>query len=74
MPDQVDDGLNDEGVTFAMEFRGRRVGVEDVPARADPDTGEHFFSPDTVDRLREIIWSGHEPDRLLGTPVFRFAA
>lgn len=74
MPDQLNDGLVDELVTFSMEFRGRTVVVEDVPARVDPETREQFFTPETVDRLHAIILRGGEADRVAETPVFRFAA
>lgn len=74
MPNQVDDGLADELVTFSMEYRGRRVVVEDVPARVDRETGEQFFAPETVERLRAIVYSGREPDRYTATPTYKFAA
>lgn len=71
---QLEDNLVETLVTYSMQFRGRFVLVENVPARVDPETGEQFFSPDTVDRLHEIIRGGREPDRVVETPVFRFAA
>jgi hypothetical protein len=74
MPNQVDDGLVDELVTFSMEFRGRTVIVEDVPARVDPETGERFFSAETYDRLHAIIRSGCEPDQHAPGATYRFAA
>ncbi len=61
-------------VTYTLEVDGRIVIVENVPARVDEETGERFFAPDTVERLQEIVWSGGEPDRIVPTPVFEFAA
>ena len=74
MPNQVDDGLVDELVTFSMEFRGRIVSVEGVPARVDPETGEQFFTAETFDRLHAIIRNGCEPERHAPGVTYRFAA
>lgn len=61
-------------VTYSIEYGGRIVIIENVPARVDPETGEQFFSPETVERLQAIVWSGRQPDRVAETPVFQFAA
>ncbi len=66
-------GLLDQRVTYSVEYRGRVIIIENVPARVDPETGEQFFSPETVERVQEIVWSGREPDRVVETPVFQFA-
>jgi hypothetical protein len=71
-PDR-EDRLVDRLVTFSIEDGGRLVIIENVPASVDPETDERFFSPDTVERLQAIVWSGHEPDRIAQTPVYRFA-
>jgi YgiT-type zinc finger domain-containing protein len=73
MTDEIDDRLEERLVTFSMEYHGCTVVIENVPARVDPQTGEEFFSPDTVERLQAIVWS-QEPDRESETPVFQFAA
>ena len=70
----IEDNLVETLVTYSTQVHGRFVIVENVPARVDPDTGEQFFSPDTVDRLHDILLSGREPDHVVETPVFRFAA
>ncbi|HEX8393239.1 MAG TPA: hypothetical protein VF665_12915 [Longimicrobium sp.] len=74
MQSQVDDGLVDELVTFSMEFRGRTVVVEEVPARVDPETGERFFSAETYDRLHAIIRGGCDSERHAPGVTYRFAA
>jgi YgiT-type zinc finger domain-containing protein len=61
-------------VTYTIEFSGRVIVIENVPARVDPETGEQFFSPATVERLQAIVWSDRQPDRVMETPVFEFAA
>lgn len=66
--------LKDRFVTYTLEYRGRMIIIENVPARVDTETGEQFFSPETVERLQAIVWSGREPDRVIQTAVFQFAA
>lgn len=61
-------------VNYTIEVNGRIVLVDHVPARVNEETGERFFAPETVERLQEIIWSMNEPDRIIETPVFEFAA
>ncbi len=61
-------------VTYTVEIEGRVIIVENVPARVDEETGERYFSPSTVERLQEIMWSERAPDRVVATPVFEFAA
>jgi YgiT-type zinc finger domain-containing protein len=61
-------------VTYTVEIDGRIIIVENVPARVDEETGERYFSPSTVERLQEIMWSEQAPDRVVETPVFEFAA
>ena len=61
-------------VTYTLEIDGRLVVVEHVPARVDPETGERFFAPATVERLHEIVRGPGLPDRVMETPVFEFAA
>lgn len=61
-------------VTYTVEIDGRFIIVENVPARVDEETGERYFSPSTVERLQEIMWSEQAPDRVVETPVFEFAA
>jgi YgiT-type zinc finger domain-containing protein len=64
----------DRLVTYSVEYEGRIIIVENVPARVDPETGERFYAPETVEQLQAIVWSGRQPDRVAQTPVFEFAA
>jgi YgiT-type zinc finger domain-containing protein len=61
-------------VTYTLEQDGRFFIVENVPARVCVETGEQFFSPDTVERLQRMIWEGHTPKKVIQTPVYEFAA
>ena len=52
---------------------GRLVIIENVPAKVCLETGERFFSPETVEHLQQIIWEKQEPKRMVEAPVFEFA-
>jgi YgiT-type zinc finger domain-containing protein len=66
--------LVEQRVTYTLEMNGKLFVVENVPARVNPETGEQFFSPDTVERLHEIIRGQEKPVRVVETPVFDYAA
>lgn len=72
--DEIDDRLEERLVTFTMKYHGRIVTIENVPARVDPDTGEEYFSPETVDQLQAIIWGGSHADLEAPAQVVQFAA
>jgi hypothetical protein len=61
-------------VTYTLEMNGRVYVVENVPARVDLDTGQQLFSPETVERLQEILQGHEKPVRVIETPVFDYAA
>jgi YgiT-type zinc finger domain-containing protein len=61
-------------VTYTVELDGRFYVIEHVPARVCEETGEQFFSPQTVERIHQIIRSNKKPDRTIQTPVYEFAA
>ncbi len=48
-------------VTYSIEVDGRFVIIEDVPARVNVETGEKYFSPETVERLQQTVWEWHCP-------------
>jgi YgiT-type zinc finger domain-containing protein len=61
-------------VTYTVEIDGRVVVVENVPARVSVETGEQYFSPETVERLHSIVRGERKPVRTIQTPVYEFAA
>ena len=69
----MNETMIDTQVTYALEQDGKFFLVEHVPARVCRETGEQFFSPDTVEHLHDVIESGKKPARLIETPVFDFA-
>lgn len=62
-----------KNVTYTVEIDGKFVIVENVPARVCLETGERYFSPETVERLQRTIWGQKKPSRYVETPVFQFA-
>lgn len=66
--------LVERKVAYALEMGGKFFVIEYVPARVREETGEQFFSPETVERLQQIVREQHEPKRVIETPVYEFAA
>ncbi len=60
-------------VTYIVEVEGKLMVVENVPARVGLETGEQFFSPDTVERLQHVVWAQRKPTRVIEVPVYEFA-
>ncbi len=61
-------------VTYSIEVNGWFVIIEDVPARVNVETGERFFSPETVECLQQVVWERCQPVRTIETPVYDYAA
>jgi len=59
-------------VTYSLEFGGKFYIIEHVPARVCRETGEHFFSPETVEHIQTLIKRGEEPARVIETPVYEY--
>ncbi len=72
--DYPEEALVEQRVTYTLEIDGEFIIVENVPARVNPETGERFFSPETVERLQCIVWERQQPSRVVKTLVFEFAA
>jgi hypothetical protein len=72
--DTSEEQFTEERVTYTLQKGETFVLVENVPARVSVQTGERFFSPETVEQLQALIWGEAEPVRVIATPVFRFAA
>jgi YgiT-type zinc finger domain-containing protein len=60
-------------VTYTLEHGGEFYIIEQVPARVCKETGEQFFAPETVEHIQGIIKSKKEPDRVIETPVYKYA-
>lgn len=69
----MEETMVDAKVTYTLEHGGRFFIVENVPARVSKETGEQYFAPETVERIRAIIKGRQRPDRVIETPVYDHA-
>jgi len=72
-PDRTET-MADRLVTYTVEVDGRVIVIEHVPARVCLETGERYFSPQTVERIHAIVHGGAKPSRTLTAPVYDFGA
>ena len=63
----------DQKVRYTLEVEGKLIIIENVPARVCLETGEQFFSPETVEHLQQMVWEERKPARVVEVPVFEFA-
>jgi YgiT-type zinc finger domain-containing protein len=73
-PQRPIETMENRQVTYTIEVDGRIVVIEHVPARVCVETGEPFFSPETVERIHAIVRGERRPVRTMQTPVYEFAA
>jgi hypothetical protein len=66
--------LVEKNVTYSIEVNGRFFLIENVPARVNIETGERYFSPETVERLQQAVWEQYQPVRTIEIPVYEYAA
>ena len=59
-------------ITYTLEHGGRFYIIEHVPARVCRETGEQFFSPETVEHIQALIKGGKKPTRVMETPVYEY--
>jgi len=63
----------DAKVTYTLEHGGKFYIVEHVPARVCKETGEQYFSPETVERIQALITGKKKPNKVIETPVYEYA-
>jgi len=68
------EALVEQTVTYHIEIARRLYLVVNVPARVNVETGEKYFSPETVERLQRVVWERCRPVRTIETPVYEYAA
>lgn len=71
--DTWNETMTESKVTYTLEMDGKFFIIENVPARVCEETGEQFFSPETVERLQKTIWGREKPKKMVETPVYEFA-
>jgi len=64
--------LIERKVTYTLQYEGKFYIIENVPARVNEETGEQFFSPDTVEQIQKKIFDQEEPDKVIETPVYTY--
>lgn len=66
--------LEEKRITYTQELEGKVYVVSDVPALVCPQCGEQYLSPDTVDRIQEVIEKGEKGKTkpVKQIPVFHF--
>jgi len=70
----LEEHFTEQHITYVLETEGKLFVIENVPARVSEETGEQLFSPETVERLQQMVWAKQKPVRILETPVYEFAA
>jgi YgiT-type zinc finger domain-containing protein len=69
----MSESLIETEVTYTLALDGKFFLIERVPARVCRETGEQFFSPETVERIQQLIQNKHKPVKTIRTPVFEYA-
>lgn len=64
----------EQKVNYTLEMEGKFFIIENVPARVCVETGEPLFSPETVERIQQMIRGKEKPSRIIETPVYKFMA
>jgi YgiT-type zinc finger domain-containing protein len=54
----IQETLIETRVSYTIELQGQLYLIEQVPARACQETGEDYFSPETVEQIQALIKSG----------------
>ena len=67
------ENLTERLVRYTLEHEGKFYIVENVPARVNEETGEQFFSPETVERLQKTIMGKSKPSKVIETPVYNYS-
>ncbi len=65
--------LVEQFVAYTLFQDGQLFVVENVLALVDVETGEQYFSPQTVERAQRISREKRQPARFIQTPVYEFA-
>ncbi len=60
-------------VTYTLEHQGKFYIIEHVPVRVCRETGEEYFSPETVENIQNLIKDHKKPVRTIETPIYNYA-
>ncbi|MDE3001307.1 MAG: hypothetical protein OXU79_19700 [Gemmatimonadota bacterium] len=59
-------------MTFHIELDEQLFLIVNVPARVNVETGDKHFSPETVERLQQVVWERCDPVRTIETLVYEY--
>ena len=59
-------------VTYTLEHEGNFYLIKHVPARVCKETGEQYFSPETVEHIQALIKGKKPPVKVIETPVYEY--
>jgi len=54
--DDWNETMTEQKVTYTLQTEDAFIVIENVPARGCAETGEKFFSPETVEKIQETVW------------------
>lgn len=69
----MNETLVETEVTYTLKYQEKFYIIEHVPARVCQETGEEYFSPETVEHIQGIIKEHRKPVRIIETPVYNYA-
>jgi YgiT-type zinc finger domain-containing protein len=61
-------------VTYTLNFNDKLYVIENVPVRICKETGEQFFSPETVEHIQTLFNGKTHPKKTIQTPVYDYVA
>ena len=65
--------ITETTVTYTLEYGGKFYVIEHVPARVCQETGEEYFSPETVEYIQDLVKGRGAPKKVIETPVYEYA-
>jgi YgiT-type zinc finger domain-containing protein len=63
-----------ELIRYHVEFAGKLVVVEHVPALVCDHCGEISIAPQVASSVQRTVWGAKPPIRAIETPVYEFGA
>ena len=74
MKETMQETMINKKVTYTLEYKSKFYVIEHVPARVCQETGEQYFSPETVEHIQELVMENKVPIKVLETPVYEYAS
>ncbi len=69
----MNERMVEKQATYTLKHEEKFYIIEHVPARVCQETGEEYFSPETVEHIQNIIKEQKKPIRTIETPVYNYA-